>query len=52
MEKAARLDHDHLWHPFTQQRDWVGEEPLMIEAAEGTELIDSQGRQRDRKSVV
>jgi adenosylmethionine---8-amino-7-oxononanoate aminotransferase len=44
MEQAARLDHDHLWHPFTQQRDWASEEPLMIEAAEGTELIDSEGR--------
>jgi adenosylmethionine-8-amino-7-oxononanoate aminotransferase len=43
MEKATRLDHDHVWHPFTQQRDWVGEEPLMIEAAEGAELIDSEG---------
>ncbi|HEY7266392.1 MAG TPA: adenosylmethionine--8-amino-7-oxononanoate transaminase [Solirubrobacterales bacterium] len=43
MEKAARLDHDHLWHPFTQQRDWVAEEPLMIEAAEGAELIDADG---------
>ncbi len=44
MEKAAGLDHNHLWHPFTQQRDWVAEEPLMIEAAEGCELIDSAGR--------
>jgi adenosylmethionine-8-amino-7-oxononanoate aminotransferase len=44
MEKVASLDHDYLWHPFTQQRDWVDEEPLMIEAAEGNELIDSQGR--------
>src|SRR5829696_9309963 len=44
MEKSARLDHDHLWHPFTQQRDWVAEEPLMIEAAEGNELIDVEGR--------
>jgi adenosylmethionine---8-amino-7-oxononanoate aminotransferase len=44
MEKAAQLDHDHLWHPFTQQREWVNEEPLMIEAAEGSELIDTQGR--------
>jgi adenosylmethionine---8-amino-7-oxononanoate aminotransferase len=44
MQNAARLDHEHLWHPFTQQRDWVAEEPLMIEAAEGTELIDSEGR--------
>src|SRR4051795_662636 len=44
MEKAAQLDQDHLWHPFTQQRDWVAEEPLMIESAEGTELIDTEGR--------
>jgi adenosylmethionine---8-amino-7-oxononanoate aminotransferase len=44
MRKAARLDHNHVWHPFTQQREWVDEEPLMIEAAEGTELIDSEGR--------
>ena len=44
MEKTARLDHDHVWHPFTQQRDWVAEEPLMIEEAEGCELIDSEGR--------
>jgi adenosylmethionine-8-amino-7-oxononanoate aminotransferase len=44
MRNAARLDHDHLWHPFTQQRDWVAEEPLMIESAEGTELIDAEGR--------
>jgi adenosylmethionine---8-amino-7-oxononanoate aminotransferase len=44
MEEAAQLDHEFLWHPFTQQRDWVAEEPLMIESAEGTELIDSEGR--------
>jgi adenosylmethionine---8-amino-7-oxononanoate aminotransferase len=44
MEKAVRLDRDHLWHPFTQQRDWVSEEPLMIEGAEGCQLIDSEGR--------
>ena len=40
----AQLDHDHLWHPFTQQRDWCGEEPLMIERAEGSHLIDADGR--------
>jgi adenosylmethionine---8-amino-7-oxononanoate aminotransferase len=38
------LDHKHLWHPFTQQRDWCEEEPLVIERAEGTDLIDSEGR--------
>jgi adenosylmethionine---8-amino-7-oxononanoate aminotransferase len=40
----AQLDRDHLWHPFTQQQGWVEEEPLMIERAEGSELIDSEGR--------
>jgi adenosylmethionine---8-amino-7-oxononanoate aminotransferase len=44
MGRAAELDHRHLWHPFTQQRDWVGEEPLMIERAEGNELIDADGQ--------
>ena len=40
----AQLDHDHLWHPFTQQQGWVEEEPLLIEAAEGSHVIDSAGR--------
>jgi adenosylmethionine-8-amino-7-oxononanoate aminotransferase len=41
---VGELDHRHLWHPFTQQRDWCGEEPLEIERAEGAELVDSDGR--------
>jgi adenosylmethionine---8-amino-7-oxononanoate aminotransferase len=40
----AQLDHDHLWHPFTQQQGWVEEAPVMIERAEGSQLIDSEGR--------
>jgi adenosylmethionine-8-amino-7-oxononanoate aminotransferase len=43
-ESAAELDHRHLWHPFTQQRDWCAEEPLVIGRGEGTDLIDSDGR--------
>jgi adenosylmethionine-8-amino-7-oxononanoate aminotransferase len=39
----GQLDHDHLWHPFTQQRDWCEEEPLIIERGEGTDLIDAEG---------
>jgi adenosylmethionine---8-amino-7-oxononanoate aminotransferase len=37
-------DRAHLWHPFTQQRGWEGEEPLIVERAEGTDLIDTAGR--------
>jgi adenosylmethionine-8-amino-7-oxononanoate aminotransferase len=42
-EAVAELDHAHLWHPFTQQRGWVEEEPLVIERAEGTDLISDDG---------
>jgi adenosylmethionine---8-amino-7-oxononanoate aminotransferase len=49
---TPRVDHDalvaadraHLWHPFTQQRDWAGEQPVIVERAEGTDLIDTEGR--------
>ena len=42
-EFPAQLDHRHLWHPFTQQRDWREEEPLLIAGAEGTDLIGADG---------
>ena len=41
---TGQLDRDHLWHPFTQQRDWCESDPLVIERAAGTDLIDSEGR--------
>lgn len=37
-------DHAYLWHPFTQMREWLAEDPLVIERAEGNYLIDSEGR--------
>ncbi len=37
-------DQRHLWHPFTQMADWLAEEPLVIAEAEGTTLVDVQGR--------
>jgi adenosylmethionine---8-amino-7-oxononanoate aminotransferase len=37
-------DRSHLWHPFTQQRGWEREAPVVIERGEGTDLIDSEGR--------
>lgn len=37
------LDLKHVWHPFTQFREWSSMPPLMIESAEGCELIDTDG---------
>jgi len=43
---ALADDRRYLWHPFTQQRGWTedDDEPLVIEAADGVELIDVDGR--------
>ena len=40
---AAR-DQRHLWHPFTQMRDWLDGEPLVIERGAGNYLYDTEGR--------
>ncbi len=40
----AAADRANLWHPFTQQRGWAEEEPLIIERAAGTDLVDVAGR--------
>lgn len=40
----AADDLRYLWHPFTQQRGWEREGPLIIQRAEGTDLIDTDGR--------
>ncbi len=42
--KLVSDDRRHVWHPFTQQRGWVHEEPLIVERAEGTDLVDTSGR--------
>jgi len=36
-------DFKSLWHPFTQMQAWFEEEPLIIERAEGSTLIDVLG---------
>ena len=43
-ERLAALDRRHLWHPFTQQHGWEAEPAPVIDRAEGTMLIDTDGR--------
>jgi adenosylmethionine-8-amino-7-oxononanoate transaminase len=40
----AALDHAHLWHPFTQMREWVAESPLIVTEADGVRVRDENGR--------
>lgn len=38
------LDKKYLWHPFTQMRDWVLNEQLIIERGKGSYLYDINGK--------
>jgi len=42
-ERLREADHRHLWHPFTQMQDWLGEEPLIVDSADGVHLVDTLG---------
>ncbi|HYE31401.1 MAG TPA: adenosylmethionine--8-amino-7-oxononanoate transaminase [Methylomirabilota bacterium] len=45
MHPLAKLDHAHIWHPFTQMQDWVTREPIIIASAKGAMLRDVHGRE-------
>ena len=44
MNKLARLDHKFVWHPFTQMRDWLRREPVIILSGKGAVLRNVRGR--------
>ncbi len=44
-KQLAALDHQFVWHPFTQMRDWLKREPIVIESGKGAVLRDAKGRQ-------
>jgi lysine--8-amino-7-oxononanoate aminotransferase len=43
-ERLAATNKSHLWHPFTQMKDYNNADPLIIERGEGIMLYDVQGR--------
>ncbi|HEY5912237.1 MAG TPA: aminotransferase class III-fold pyridoxal phosphate-dependent enzyme [Verrucomicrobiae bacterium] len=45
MNKLAKLDRNYVWHPFTQMRDWLRREPIVIVAGKGPVLRDVAGRE-------
>ena len=40
-----KQDHKYLWHPFTQMRDWLKTEPIVLEKGKGSILWDNKGRE-------
>jgi len=45
MHTLAKLDHQFIWHPFTQMRDWLKREPIVILQGCGAILRDLRGRE-------
>jgi adenosylmethionine-8-amino-7-oxononanoate aminotransferase len=45
MNQFAKLDHAHIWHPFTQMRDWLKREPIVITSGKGAVLRDVHGKE-------
>jgi adenosylmethionine-8-amino-7-oxononanoate aminotransferase len=41
----GRLDHKFVWHPFTQMRDWLKREPIVIVSGKDATLHDAKGRE-------
>lgn len=37
-------DKNYVWHPFTQMKDWLESDPLVIERGEGSYLMDTEGK--------
>jgi len=45
MNNLAQLDHKFVWHPFTQMRDWLRREPIVITSGRGAVLRDVRGKE-------
>lgn len=45
MHPIAKLDHRYVWHPFTQMRDWLKQEPIILASGRGAVLQDIRGRE-------
>lgn len=42
--RLKTMNKSHLWHPFTQMKDYCADDPLIIERGEGVKLFDIHGR--------
>ncbi|MEI7534162.1 MAG: aminotransferase class III-fold pyridoxal phosphate-dependent enzyme [Verrucomicrobiae bacterium] len=45
MHPLTKLDQKFVWHPFTQMRDWLRQEPIVIVSGKGALLRDVKRRE-------
>jgi len=45
VNRLARLDQQYVWHPFTQMREWLAGEPVVIVEGRGAVLRDVYGHE-------
>jgi len=45
MHPLAKLDLQFVWHPFTQMRDWLQREPIVIARGKGAVLWDVHNKE-------
>ncbi len=43
MNRLAELDKKYVWHPFTQMKDWLRSEPIVVVKGKGAYLFDYYG---------
>ena len=44
IKRLEELDKRYIWHPFTQMKEWLQEEPIIITEGKGCFLKDTYGR--------
>lgn len=44
MHPLAHLDHNHIWHPFTQMKDWLKHEPIVLVKGRRSTVTDAHGK--------
>ncbi len=45
IRSVVAMDHAHVWHPFTQMRDWLGSRPIVLVSGKGSVLRDANGKE-------
>ena len=44
-EELLEKNRRYLWNPFTQMKEFLGDEPLIVARAEGVRLYDVRGNE-------